>query len=260
MLALVQIPAEVLVYPRIHGVATAFAPMPSLMRARLIESAEVAEGIRHFVFEAPDMETLDFIPGQFVSFTAFEKSGKSVTRAYSIASPPAGTNRFELCVTFVDDRDFSPHLFDMKPGDAMEMQVPAGHFVLRTPPRETILVATGTGIAPFRSMLKAYVNATSPHFTLLYGARHESHILYRAEFEELERRFPHFHFRPVLSRPESGWRGRTGYVQAHLAEATGGRSAVDVLLCGLKTMVEETRHLLKETGFANDQILFEKYD
>ncbi len=88
-------------------------------------------------------------------------NGKKITRAYSIASAPGDNNRFGLCLNLVKDGIFSPHLFQMKPGDVVEMLPPLGQFVLRHPDRDAILVATGTGIAPFRSILHAHLNETS---------------------------------------------------------------------------------------------------
>src|SRR5690242_7456964 len=125
------------------------------MIARLVEFREIAPNTRHFVFETPELEELYFVPGQFVSFTETLR-GKKITRPYSIASPPDG-NRFEICLNLVDDGFFSPYLFAMKPGDTVEMSAPLGYFVLRNPGKDAIFVATGTGIAPFRSMLHAYL-------------------------------------------------------------------------------------------------------
>ncbi len=229
------------------------------MQARLIESVEIAPDVRHFVFEAPEIERVDFTPGQFVSFTN-AINGKNITRAYSIASAPSGTNQFELCLNLVKEGVFSPHLFQMKPGESVEMRPPLGGFVLRNPPRDSILVATGTGIAPFRSILRAHLNETSQAFTLLFGVRHEHSLMYREEFENLARRYPHFRFMPTLTRPEPSWTGRTGRVQAHLAEAIGGRRDVDILLCGLKLMVNDVRNILRDMSFDRKQILYEKYD
>lgn len=230
------------------------------MEARLIDSREIAPGVRHFEFEALGVERLEFIPGQFTSFTEMIE-GKEITRAYSLASAPSGTNRFELCLNRVEPGHLSPRLFDMKPGDCIGMREPLGMFVLRQPaPRDSILIATGTGIAPFRSMLQASLNADSPGFTLLFGVRYESHLLYREEFEEMAVRFPKFRFWPTLTRPDANWKGLQGRVQAHLAEAIGDRRDVDFYLCGLKEMVDETRGILKSQGFDRKQIFYEKYD
>lgn len=229
------------------------------MQAKLIEWVEIAPGVRHFVFEAPQLERLEFVPGQFVSLTDSVAS-RNITRAYSIASAPGKGNRFELCLNRVDDGAFSPHLFDLSAGEVVNMQPPLGTFTLRQPLRDSLLVATGTGIAPFRSMLKAVLTPDSPAFTLLFGVRHESHLLYRQEFEEMAREFPQFRFWPTLTQPGPDWTGRTGRVQAHLAEATGGRSDIDIYLCGLQPMVDDVRQTLKGMGFDRKQIRYEKYD
>jgi len=205
---------------------------------------------------------LEFVPGQFTSFTDMI-GGKEITRAYSFASAPSGTNRFELCLNRVEPGHLSPRLFDMKPGDRIEMRQPLGMFVLRQPPRVSILIATGTGIAPFRSILQASLKASSPAFTLLFGVRYESHLLYREEFEEMARTHANFQFWPTLTRPDAEWKGRQGRVQTHLAEAIGSlgeRRDVDFYLCGLKEMVDEIRGLLKGQGFDRKQIFYEKYD
>jgi len=205
------------------------------------------------------MERLDFVPGQFVSLTD-SVHGRAITRAYSIASAPGEGNRFELCLNRVDGGAFTPHLFELSPGEVVEMPPPLGTFTLRQPLRDSLLVATGTGIAPFRSMLKAELKTDSPPFTLLFGVRHESHLLYREEFESMARRFPQFRFWPTLTQPGAAWSGRKGRVQAHLAEAIGGRTDIDIYLCGLRPMVDEVRQLLKSMGFDRKQIRYEKYD
>ena len=229
------------------------------MRARLIGSVELAPEVRHFVFEAEGVERLDFVPGQFVSLSA-PVGGRTITRAYSVASAPGDGNRFELCLNRVPGGVFSGPLFEMRPGDAVEMTPPLGMFGLRRPPRDSVLIATGTGIAPFRSMLMAALNDASPAFTLLFGVRNESHLMYRSEFEAMVGRYPQFRFWPTLSRPEPGWTGRTGHVQTHLLEALGERLDIDLYLCGLKAMVDDVRRMLKGMGFDRKQIFYEKYD
>jgi CDP-4-dehydro-6-deoxyglucose reductase len=230
------------------------------MQARLIESREIAPGVRHFGFEAMGVDRLEFVPGQFTSFTEMIE-GKEITRAYSLASAPSGSNRFELCLNRVEPGHLSPRLFDMNPGDRIEMRQPLGTFVMRQQaPRDSIFIATGTGIAPFRSMLQAYLKASSPAFTLLFGVRYESHLLYREELEEMARTHANFRFWPALTRPDASWKGREGRVQTHLAEAIGERRDVDFYLCGLKEMVDEVRGLLKGQGFDRKQIFYEKYD
>jgi CDP-4-dehydro-6-deoxyglucose reductase, E3 len=229
------------------------------MKAVLLESHEIAPEVRHFVFEAPAVERLDFKPGQFVSFNE-QLRGKTITRAYSIASLPDG-NRFELCLNLVREGSFSPHLFAMQPGDSVEMSEPLGFFVVRNPAKDALFIATGTGIAPFRAMAPDYLShPQAGELTLLFGVRYEPSIYYRDDFEALAHQHASFRFWPTLSRPESSWAGRSGHVQTHLLEALGDRRDLDVYICGLKAMVDDVRAILKNLGFDRKQIIFEKYD
>lgn len=229
------------------------------MKAVLLSTRELAPDVHHFVFTVPELEQLHFKAGQFVSFTEM-LAGKKITRPYSIASLPNG-NQFELCLNLVQEGLFSPFLFHMKTGDTVEMSAPLGFFVIRNPAKEALLIATGTGIAPFRGMVPEYLShSQAQQLTLLFGVRHERSIYYGDEFEELARRHSNFNFWPTLSRPEPTWEGRTGHIQVHLLEAIGDRRDMDVYICGLKIMVDDVRAILKGLGFDRKQIVFEKYD
>jgi ferredoxin-NADP reductase len=229
------------------------------MKARLVESHEIAPDIRHFTFDTPGVEQFLFVPGQWVSFEE-TVAGESITRAYSIASPPNG-NHFELCLNRVENGHLSPYLFSMHPGDTVEMRGPFGTFLFRDPASDSLLVATGTGIAPFRAMLQArLVQHPSQQITLLFGVRHEEGLLYRAEFEALARQYSTFRFWPTLTRPGPDWKGRTGRVQQHLDEALGPRRDIDVYICGLHQMVDEVRAQLRSMGFDRKKMIYEKYD
>ena len=243
--------------------------MAEHLTARLLSAREIAPDVRHFTFEALGVDRLDFIPGQFVSLTAMlpsaDEHDHKITRAYSIASPPSGDNRFDLCLNRVPGGHMSPYLFSMLPGDTIDMRKPLGGFVLREPPADSIFIATGTGVAPFRSILQAHVKKGSPRFTLLLGSRYEENLLYPDEFHELAEQHPQFDFVPTLTRPGKNWSGRTGRVQQHLAEVIDGRSAdsdhaLNFYLCGMHEMVDEVRSILKDAGYDRKQIRTEKYD
>ena len=219
----------------------------------------IAPEVRHFVFDVPEVEQLPYIAGQFVSFS-HEFNGKHVTRAYSTASAPNG-NRFELCLNRVQDGLFSPWLFEMDPGGTVEMKGPLGYFTWKHPVNDSVLVATGTGIAPFRGMLQSYLGAGGDReITLVFGVRYKESILYHEEFEEMARKHPNFRFLPTLSRCEDDWEGCRGHVQQHVMDVIGERRDVDVYICGLKLMVDDMRARLKAAGFDRKQIVFEKYD
>lgn len=226
-------------------------------QATLVESREIAPEVRHFAFETP--EPFAFRAGQFVTVRA-DIAGRPVKRAYSLASAPAG-NRFDLCLNRVREGIFSPYLFDLRPGETVAAKGPYGVFTWREPARDTLLVATGTGIAPFRGMLQWRLPRDCEHnITLLFGVRHEHGILYRGEFEAMQRRFPHFRFAPTLTRPERPWTGLTGRVQTHLEEMLAGRRDLEVYLCGLWEMVAEARAMLTDLGVDRRLIVAERYD
>jgi ferredoxin-NADP reductase len=228
------------------------------MIARLLESKEIAPGIRHLEFKLTSGEKLSFAPGQFLSLRrTFD--GKEITRAYSIASIPNGDS-FALCLNEVPCGVLSPFLFTLEPGAEVEVIPPLGYFTLRNRDRNVLMIATGTGVAPFRSMLAAHLPELNTQVTLLFGTRYAGTLLYREEFEELARRFANFRFWPTITRPGKDWSGRTGRVQQHIEEALDGRTDLDVYLCGLKEMVDDIRGRLKQRGFDRKHIIFEKYD
>ena len=105
----------------------------------------------------------------------------------------------------------SNFLCDMKEGDETNCQGPFGDFILRPPLRDTIFVATGTGIAPFRSILHWLLADTARHqdkqFWLVFGNRTEKDIYYHAEFLSLASQHANFHYLPTLSRGNPGLAG-----------------------------------------------------
>ena len=126
----------------------------ALYTARLDKKDCISEVAQcyHFVFEIDELENFPYAPGQFVSAVADDASGKQQTRAYSIASAPSG-NRFDLCVNRVEEGFFSNHLADLPDlpvGAKIQVHGPHGYFTLREPVTDSILVATGTGVAPMR--------------------------------------------------------------------------------------------------------------
>jgi ferredoxin-NADP reductase len=228
------------------------------MRARLVESREIAPNTRHFIFESPDWNAA-FVPGQFISVTQ-QIGDDEITRAYSIASPPNGP-QFALCANRVPDGRFTPFLFGLKPDDEIGFRGPYGAFILRRPVADSIMVATGTGIAPFRSMLLAKLHEHPERtFALIFGVRHEEGLLYDDEFRSLARQHANFHYHPTLTRPTATWQGPTGRVQRHVFEFLGDRRDMDIYICGLREMVDEMRLNLKEAGVDRKKIIYEKYD
>jgi ferredoxin-NADP reductase len=232
------------------------------MKARLIWWREIGPNTRHFEFESPDWKPA-FVPGQFLSVTATIGEDE-ITRAYSVVSPPGG-NGFALCANLVQEGRLSPWLFSLSAGLRLGAEIdfkgPYGAFILRRPVSDSIFVATGTGIAPFRSILLSQLAANPDRrFTLIFGVRYEEGLLYNGELAALAETHPNFDYRPTLTCPPEHWTGRTGRVQQHTIEVLGERRDVDVYICGLREMVDDMRSKLKEIGLDRKRIIYEKYD
>jgi len=233
------------------------------LAARLIKSTPLSDYTRHLEFEAVDAPRFGFVPGQWLSLKQSKPDGEEITRAYSIASAPDG-NRFALCLNRVQDGFMSNYLCDLKVGNEISGQGPFGSFILRPPLRDTLFIATGTGIAPFRSMLHWLLADSSrhqeKHFWLLFGSRTEKDIYYHNEFLRLAGDHNNFHYLPTLSRGGADWLGLRGYVQKHVPHIVNDRADMHAYICGLDKMVSANRELLKNLGWDRKAILYEKYD
>jgi len=205
-----------------------------------------------------------FVPGQWLSLKTNKPDGEEITRAYSIASPPEDSNRFALCLNRVQDGFMSNFLCDLKQGAELQAQGPFGDFILRPPMRDTIFIATGTGIAPFRSMLHWLLADPQRHenkkLWLVFGVRTERDLYYHDEFQKLSAAHPNFEYLPTLSRGGPEWQGLRGYVQTHVTAIVTGRTDMHAYICGLDKMVSTNRALLKELGWDRKSIRYEKYD
>ena len=232
--------------------------------ARLRRESNLSDFTKHLEFEVPAVERFGLVPGQWLSFKTGKSDGEEITRAYSIASPPRDDNTFALCLNRVQDGYMSNFLCDMKVGDEITVQGPFGDFTLRPPMRDTVFIATGTGIAPFRSMLHWLLADPTRHqghqLWLIFGNRTEADVYYDAEFKRMAGDHANFRYLPTLSRPPEGWEGLRGYVQAHVPDIVGNHTGMHAYICGLEKMVKANRDLLKSLGWDRKQILYEKYD
>ena len=235
-----------------------------LLSARLVRSVFLSEQTKHLEFSIENADGFHFVPGQFVSIQQVKPDGKTHTRAYSIASAPRAS-AFDLCLNRVEQGFLSNWLCDLEEGASVQFHGPHGMFTLRQPHQDSVFIATGTGIAPFRGMVHWLFEQPERHldrqFWLVYGTRHEDGLYYRDEFRATEQAHPNFHYLPTLSRGREDWSGLRGYVQDHVLEIVGARRDMQAYICGLHQMVDANRKLLKdELGWDRKQIVFERYD
>ena len=232
--------------------------------ARVLRSTPLSEFTKHIEFEVSGISHFGFVPGQWLSVKTTTPGGEEMTRAYSIASPPTENGSVAFCLNRVQDGFMSNYLCNLEVGETISFQGPFGDFTLRPPLRDTVFIATGTGVAPFRSMLHWLLAEKERHqdrqFWLLFGARRQQDLYYRDEFEQLAMEHGNFHFQPTLSRAEEDWPGLRGYVQQHLGEIVGMRTDMHAYICGLEKMVQANRDLLKTLAWDRKSIRYEKYD
>jgi ferredoxin-NADP reductase len=232
--------------------------------ARVLRSVPLSEFTKHLELEVNGVGHFGFVPGQWLSVKAVTPDGEEMTRAYSIASAPSGNGHFAFCLNRVEEGYMSNYLCGLEAGATVNFQGPFGSFILRPPLHDTVFIATGTGIAPFRSMLHWMLADPERHqereFWLLFGARTKQDLYYKNEFEQLAAEHSNFHFMPTLSRAVEDWKGLRGYVQQHLGEIVGMRTDMHAYICGLDKMVKANRELLKGLGWDRTSIRYEKYD
>jgi CDP-4-dehydro-6-deoxyglucose reductase len=222
----------------------------------------MSPSVRGLTFRLLDESPFEFQPGQWVSLE-LPVSEAGLIRAYSIASPPRADHTFELAVTHVPDGPSAEYLYGLAPGDRLHITGPFGTFHLREPiDRPIYFVATGTGVAPFRSMIHDLLERRHVRMamTLIFGVRTPHDILYTADFDGWQRKHDNFTFIPTLSRPPEGWTGAVGYVQQTCERILRPWREADIYVCGVRKMVDDVRGRLKEWGYDRKVVHYERYD
>ncbi len=238
---------------------------------RLADSFMLAPSVRHMVFERTDGQPLAFRAGQFLQVHFNYADGKPTKRSYSVATVGSGdgapVQRIEIAVSYVEGGAATALLGGLEPGGQVEASGPYGRFCLMDEDdnRRYLLIATGTGVTPYRAMLPELdrrMRERDCEVVLLYGARNEGELLYGEEFEAFARAHPNFRFHPCFSRgarPDPRPHDRLGYVQTVLPELQPDPENDIAYLCGNPNMVDAAFAALKEQGLGVRQIRREKY-
>jgi CDP-4-dehydro-6-deoxyglucose reductase, E3 len=235
--------------------------MPVETYTAQVESIEnLTHDVRRLDLRLIDPNTITFKPGQFISLEMPDpQTGRLLTRAYSIASQPNRSGVVTLLFNLVSGGPGSGFLFHLKAGEKTQFKGPAGHFYLREDPeRELLFVASGTGIAPIRSMLLANAERPDPRpATLFWGLRSRRDLYEQEELAELTRRISTFTAVTTLSRPDFGWSGSSGRVLRLIEERITSVKNLAVYLCGNSAMIADATSLLQKKGLC--PIYREKY-
>lgn len=219
----------------------------------------------------PDAGVPAFIPGQYVALgltggvPRYEGAvpeaeapapDKLIKRAYSIGSTPEERDYLEFYIAIVPTGVLTSRLASVKVGDRVFCQPKVtGTFTLEGVPKDKnlILVSTGTGLAPFMSMIRTSSTwQTERSITIIHGVRYPEDFAYAQELRNLETSRRGFRYLPIASRAAEGWDGRRGRVQALLDDGTLTLNPTSdhIFLCGNPAMIEELEARLLEGGFA----------
>jgi ferredoxin-NADP reductase len=238
--------------------------------ASLVRREDESESLAYFWVRF-DGQPTPFEPGQYMTIGVMVE-GKMVQRPYSVASPPvsAGTDGYEFYVRLVEGGLFTPLLWRMPLGQKMRMIGPKGKFMLNPDDDRThIFISSGTGNAPFVSMMKQMLadGATRPAL-FLNGVSYAHEIGYRGLLEDWESsgEYP-VTYVPTVSRPQdpsnADWTGRTGRVESILEpvlDEFGLTPANSVAyICGNPDMITTAEEKLLGRGYAEEQVHKELY-
>ena len=201
-------------------------------------------------------DDIAFLPGQYVNITV---PGTSETRAYSFSSLP-GSRELSFLIRNVPGGLMSSWLVGQaKTGDKVTLAGPMGIFYLRPVGRPLLMLAGGTGLAPFLSMLEHLkASGSSQPVHLIYGVTNDEDLVAVEALEAYAAEIENFTFKTVVANAESG-HSRTGYVTNHMEDAPINDGDVDVYLCGPPPMVDAVLGFFRQEGIAPASFHYERF-
>lgn len=234
---------------------------------KLISSKKITPNIMHLAFEKADGTALEYIPGQFITFL-IDKEGQTKRRSYSIATIPGDVDTTEVAISYVDGGVASETMFNLQAGEILTCMGPAGRLLFRETdaPGRAILVATGTGVAPYRAMLPEIARRLAADENLevivLLGMQYRADLPYADDFITFAKQHPRFKFMAFLSRDELADQQAheyKGYVQSAFETLALDPDEDLVFLCGNPNMIDDAFGILTEEGFSPRSVRREKY-
>ncbi len=196
----------------------------------------------------------NFTPGQFVQVTVPDPE-KKIFRSYSLLSIPEDPT-LDVCIKIVPGGKASTLFAECAVGDTFDMRGPLGHFQLPKDLLGAHFVATGAGIAPIMSMIRAQLAERPIPLSLLFGMRVPEDICLETELLALSKKHPELSLTYCLSRTtqlDQPWQA-SGRVTAYLKEMNEGEH---LFICGSPEMVKEVRSIYLERGIEKERIHLE---
>lgn len=201
----------------------------------------------------------EFAAGQFLYLFLPDSEQK---KPYSIASAPYEDDRLDLCVKKVEGGALSSYIYGLEPGDEVAVSRALGGFVRKTPADVAYVgLATGTGVAPIRSMIRQMFHEDDRRETWLFlGSATRKNLPYHDEWSALDERIDHFHYVPSCTREGMDWHGERGWIQEPFTKYFLRRDDFHAYICGIKRMVDDINQMLvEEHGLDPKRVHKEKY-
>jgi Na+-transporting NADH:ubiquinone oxidoreductase subunit F len=239
-------------------------------QAKLDRIKDLTYDIKELYFSL-EGQKIEFAPGKYVQLVVppYDKVPESVQRAYSMSSSPGDDGHVEILVRFVPGGIATTWVHrHLKAGDTVELVGPFGEFYVRDTAATMLCVAGGSGMAPFRSILRHMADSGAwgdRDIWYFFGARTTKDMFYLDELEALSKRLPRFHFVSALSepKPDEGWTGDTGLITDVLDRYIKERIAKDRpfegYLCGSPGMIAACTKVMTKNGVPEDRIYYDKF-
>lgn len=233
---------------------------PQKFTSRLASIEKVSSKVYLKRFDLVTPREIAFLPGQ----TVMLQVAPGINRSMSIASPPSEKTSILVAHDVSPMGPYSRWTINANVGDEMHFIGPLGMFILdAASPRKKVFIATGTGIAPFRSMITDELNRqgtrNNKQMTLFWGLRHETDVYWKDEFTSLADQHTHFQFVLTLSQGSPAWTGFRGHVTDHVLRLEKDWENSDFYLCGNKMMVDQMREGLLTKNVPKGQIKSELF-
>jgi CDP-4-dehydro-6-deoxyglucose reductase len=212
----------------------------------------LAEDVLHLALELPPEAGLLYRAGQYVNILLPDGSHRS----FSMASRP-NPRSLEFHIRRVPQGRFtSEDAPNLKPGDTLPVELPLGNFCYHADDyRPLLMLATGTGLAPIKSILESLMDDEDcPPVRLYWGMRTEAELYLHDEILRWAGRLCDFRYVPVLSRAGAQWKGRRGHVQQAVLEDIEDLSEYAIYMCGSPAMISDAKKALLMRGASIDHI------
>lgn len=225
---------------------------PTMVKATVEAVQTLSPGVMHLKLRLPTEDALAYLPGQYGNV----QLGDGRHRSFSMASKPAGA-WVDFHVQRVPGGEFTDRqLATLEQGTTLDIELPHGQFRFHAEDyRPLVMVATGTGLAPIKSILESLMDDNDcPPVTLYWGARTPADLYLHDEILTWTERLYEFQYVPVLSRADESWAGRRGYVQDAVIADLPDLSEHAIYLCGSPAMIEDAKGAFLRHGASPEHI------